>query len=128
MRLRDLYEQYSNRVEFLMIYIREAHPTDGWYMGKHDVSDPTTIEERRRVAGTCDDAMRHGIRTYVDGMDDAVMKTYAAWPDRLYLVGLDGCVAYAGGVGPWGFRPARLGKAIDRQFASPGPRESSGAG
>ena len=111
-----------------MIYIREAHPTDGWYMGNHDVSDPTTIEERRRVAGTCDDAMSHGIRTYVDEMDDAVMTTYAAWPDRLYLVGLDGRVAYAGGLGPFGFRPARLGKAIDRLFASPGPGESSGAG
>ena len=128
MRLRDLYEQYSDSVEFLMIYIREAHPTDGWYMGKHDVSDPTTIEERRLVAGTCETAMQHGIQTYVDEMDDAVMKAYAAWPDRLYLVGLDGRVAYASGVGPFGFRPARLGKAIDRLLARPGRRESSAAG
>ena len=125
MRLRDLYEQYSNRVQFLVIYIREAHPTDGWYMGKHDVSDPTTIEERRRVAGTCDDAMKHGIQTYVDEMDDTVMKAYAAWPDRLYLVGLDGRVAYAGGIGPFGFRPARLRKAIDRLLARPGRCGSS---
>ena len=79
MGLHDLYAAYHDRVQFLVIYIREAHPTDGWYMGKHDVSDPTTIEERRRVAGTCDDAMKHGIQTYVDEMDDAVMKAYAAW-------------------------------------------------
>jgi hypothetical protein len=28
-RLREVYETYRDRVEFLMIYIREAHPTDG---------------------------------------------------------------------------------------------------
>ena len=114
MSLRDLYAQYSDRVQFLVVYIREAHPTDGWYIGSHDVRDPRTMEERRRVAGTCEAAMRHGIRTYVDEMDDAVMKAYAAWPDRLYLIGLDGRVVYAGGRGPMGFRPGQLEKAMDR--------------
>jgi hypothetical protein len=28
--LRDLYEQYSERVQFLVVYIHEAHPIDGW--------------------------------------------------------------------------------------------------
>ena len=117
MSLGDLYKQYSDRVAFLLIYIREAHPTDGWYMGRHDVSDPTTIEERRRVAARCEVAMRHGIQTYVDEMDDAVMRAYAAWPDRLYLVGQDGRVVYASGKGPMGFKPARLKKAMDRLLA-----------
>ena len=44
---------------------------------------------------------------------DAAATAYAALPDRLYLVGIDGRVAYAGGRGPWGFRPGELGKAID---------------
>ena len=29
MSLRDLYDRYSDRIQFLMVYIREAHPTDG---------------------------------------------------------------------------------------------------
>jgi hypothetical protein len=111
--LRDLYADYSDRVEFLVIYIREAHPTDGWYMGDHDIRDPQTMEERRRVAGQCETALQYGIRTYVDEMDDAVMKAYAAWPDRLYLVVPDGQVVYAGGRGPWGFKPGELKAAID---------------
>jgi hypothetical protein len=41
------------------------------------------------VAGRCAEAMQYGIQTYVDEMDDAVMTTYAAWPDRLYLVGCE---------------------------------------
>ncbi len=116
MSLRDLYEQYHDDVQFLLVYIREAHPTDGWYMGKHDIRHHQSIEERRKVAGMCEMALQYGIRTYVDEMDDAVNNVYAAHPDRLYLVGLDGRVAYAGGRGPFGFKPGALQTAIDRHL------------
>jgi hypothetical protein len=74
--------------------------------------DPQTIEERRAVAGECAAALAYGVRTYVDDMDDYVNNAYAAWPTRLYLVGLDGKIAYAGGMGPYGFKPAKLQAAI----------------
>lgn len=117
MSLRDLYAGYSDRVQFLMIYIREAHPVDGWHIGSHDIHDPTTIDERRGVASQCEMAMQYGIRTYVDEMDDAVMTAYAAHPDRLYLVDLDGHVAYAGGRGPFGFDRGELKEAIEELLA-----------
>lgn len=113
---------------FLVVYIREAHPVDGWWLGggiawlylklsgskaATDVYDPKTIEERRAVAGQCEAALAYGIRTYVDEMDDRVNKAYAAMPTRLYLVGLDGRVVYAGGMGPYGFKPTELGAAIE---------------
>lgn len=53
-------------------------------------------------------------------MDDAVNKAYAAYPARLYLVGLDGRVVYAGGLGPFGFKPEELGQAIEEYLASVG--------
>lgn len=113
MSLRDLYTQHSDHVKFLVIYIREAHPIDGWDMGSaYRINDPQTIEERRKVAGMCETGLQYGIRTYVDEMDDAVMTAYAAWPERLYLVGQDGRVAYAGGPGPFGFILAELKNAI----------------
>jgi hypothetical protein len=126
--LRDLYARYHESVQFLVIYIRESHPVDGWWLGKglpelmleisgsraaRDIYDPKTIEERRAVARQCEAALEYGIRTYVDEMDDAVNKAYAAWPTRLYLIGLDGRVVYAGGLGPLGFKPAALGKALE---------------
>jgi hypothetical protein len=116
-----------------MIYIREAHPVDGWWLGKGlpgfvmkfyapkaamDVYDPKTIEERRGVAGQCETALQYSIRTYVDDMDDTVNKAYAALPTRLYLVGLEGNVVYAGGLGPYGFKPSELGTAIEDYLAS----------
>ena len=132
MSLRDLYEQYGERVEFMAIYIREAHPVDGWWLGggivglvlkvtgskaATDVYNPKTMEERRAVAGRCEGALGYGMRTYVDGLDDEVNKAYAALPTRLYLVGEDGRVEYAGGVGPMGFKPKELGAAIEKYLA-----------
>lgn len=132
MSLPNLYAKYHDRVQFLVIYIREAHPIDGWWLGKGaiglmlkltrskvatDIYDPKTIEERRAVAGQCETALNYGVRTYIDEMDDAMNKAYAAFPTRLYLVGLDGRVVYAGGLGPYGFKPAELGKAIEKYLA-----------
>jgi hypothetical protein len=81
-----------------------------------DHYDPKTIEERRQVAGECREALKYGVRTYVDEMDDRVNKTYAAWPTRLYLVGLDGRVVYRGNLGPI-IRPGKLKVAIERYLS-----------
>ena len=97
-----------------MIYIREAHPDDGWMREPTGINDPTTLEERRAVAGQCESAMAYGIKTYVDEMDDPVMTAYAAWPERLYLVDVGGRIAYAGDKGPAGFSPQGLKDAIDQ--------------
>ena len=126
MCLQDLCQLYH--VEFLFIYIREAHPIDGWSFAggltewaikkyspqtSTSLADPTTIEERQMAARKYEQAMHHGARVFVDHMDDAVAKAYAALPTRLYLVGMDGHVVYAGGLGPQGFRPKELQKALD---------------
>ena len=133
MNLQDIYASYHDRIQFLLIYIREAHPVDGWWLGggitgqmlkaskskaATDIYDPKTTEERKTVASQCEAALQYGIHTYVDDMDDTVSKAYAALPTRLYLVGLDGRIAYAGGLGPWGFKPAELQTAIDVYLAN----------
>lgn len=48
----------------------------------------------------------------VDKLDDKVNQSYGGWPDRLYLVGKDGKIAYAGGQGPFNFKPDELDDAI----------------
>ena len=133
MSLHDIYQQYHDQVQFLTIYIREAHPKDGWWFGgglmgqmlkraipktATDIDDPKSIEERREVARQCEQTLQYGMRTYVDEMDDAVSKAYAAKPTRLYLVGIDGRVVYAGGPGPYGFSPAALKAAIENYLES----------
>ena len=34
MRLVELYEQYRDQVEFMVVYVREAHPTDKWWLAE----------------------------------------------------------------------------------------------
>ena len=65
------------------------------------------------MAAECQQAMQYGIRTYVDEIHDSVMKAYAAWPERFYLIDLKGEVVYASGLGPWGVKPEELQQAID---------------
>lgn len=81
------------------------------------VEDPISLGERREVAKVCMTKMAlEPMPALVDDLDDAVNKAYSAWPDRLYLVGKDGRVAYHGGRGPWGFKPDELEEAIEREL------------
>jgi len=125
--LDKIYQEFNQQVKFIKIYIREAHPVDGWWFGKGfmnkllrlsgskvswSIHDPKTIQERREAAGDCEQALQYGVKTYVDEMDDQVNRDYAAWPTRLYLIDINGIVVYAGGLGPFGFKPAALKKAL----------------
>ena len=49
-------------------------------------------------------------------MQDTANDAYSGWPDRLYLIGVDGDVVYAGGRGPWGFQPDDLEAAIEEEL------------
>jgi hypothetical protein len=109
-------------VQFLLVYIREAHPEDGWIIAENrrsgiSVLDPQTDRERREVASACAANLRLDMQTVVDGVDNAVASAYGGWPDRLYLVRSDGRIAFRGGEGPFGFKPDELERAIERELA-----------
>jgi len=115
--LEKLYADYGDRVEFLVVYVREAHPTDGWQVGVNEregvlFAQPTSLEARVDVAHEMCTKLELSIPTLIDGMDNKVGETYAGIPDRLYLVGRDGNIAYKGARGPFGFKPAELREAI----------------
>jgi len=113
-------------VQFLGIYIREAHALDGvlperqsgtWLMGAPErglfVETPASPDERMALASRCGDEMALGFQFLVDNLDDAVEAAYAAWPERLYLVDLDGTIVYRGEKGPDGFMPDELGGVLE---------------
>jgi Iodothyronine deiodinase len=105
-------------VSFLAVYIREAHPEDGWVLPENRrsgvaVREPATVDERLAVATGCAVNLRMRMPMVVDGVDNAVASAYGGWPDRLYLVRQDGTIAYQGGEGPFGFKPAELENAIE---------------
>ncbi len=120
--LEELYDRHGDEVAFFIVYIREAHPEDGWVLAGNRreqiaITDPTSLEERADAAEACALRLRTQLPILLDDMDDAVSAAYGGWPDRLYLIGRDGRVAFQGGEGPFGFDPRELGAAIGAELA-----------
>ena len=109
-------------MEFIVVYIREAHALDGasprGVGGDHPiVEEPLTIQERLAVATRCDAKLDLSAFTVViDGLDDKANTSYAAFPDRLYLVNKEGRIAYTGGRGPHGFIPNELEDSVREEL------------
>ena len=76
-----------------------------------------SLDERVEVGQACMVKLALEMPAVVDEMDDVVAKAYGAMPERLYLIGKDGRVAYKGGVGPMFFRPDEWSQAIERYLA-----------
>ena len=81
------------------------------------VEDPIDDKERAKVAGACVDDLELPMPALIDGVDDKVGRAYGGWPDRLYVIGKDGKVAFAGAQGPGGFDPEAWEKAIAAEKA-----------
>lgn len=129
-----MYERYKDRVEFLLMYVREAHPIDGRISRANEregirLASANTFEQKEDYASTCVRNLGIKFTTLIDGMDNWVGKEYAGHPDRLYLVGLDERILYKSGPGPRGFKPHELEEAIQRALGiSSAPTASTPAG
>lgn len=78
------------------------------------VADPKTLAERNKVAKDFVKDFKVSLPVLVDSIDDAVGKAYSGWPDRLYVIDAAGKIAYAGGPGPGGFKPAEVPPVLKR--------------
>lgn len=126
MRLERIYERFRDAVDFYVVYIREAHPTDEWQSVSNLLEDiliaqPATYAERVDAAQACTLGMDISIPTLIDEMTNETGEAYAAMPDRLYLVDVGGRVAYRGGPGPFGFKSDEFEAAIESLLAGTSP-------
>ena len=117
MRLNELYNTYGDRVEFFLIYIREAHPANGWQVPNNLIEDviydePTTDEERTEVASACQIALDIEMPMLVDRIDNDVEEKYVGLPMRQFLIDAEGRVVYAGDKGPFGWNDEAFEEAV----------------
>ena len=70
------------------------------------------MKERLEVCRHCCSALEITMPIVVDEMDDRVGHAYSGMPDRLYVIDRAGKVAYKGGRGPFGFKPAEMEQAL----------------
>jgi hypothetical protein len=71
-----------------------------------------SMEERVEVGQACMIKLALEMPALVDKMDNGVATAYGAIPERLYVIGRDGKVAYKGGQGPMFFKPIEWREAI----------------
>jgi hypothetical protein len=101
----------------LAVYVREAHPTDGWQMEFNDragiaLPQPKNKADRVAVAGQCCARLEMNMPVLVDEIDDRVGNAYSGMPDRLYVIDRGGKVVYKGGRGPFGYKPGEMEQSL----------------
>lgn len=112
-----VYSRFKDKANFVMVYVREAHPTDGWKMDSNarfgvKAVQPKTYDERVEVCTQFEKLIKPGMSVVVDDITDPVGKAYSGMPARLYVIDPQGKVAYKGGRGPFGFKPSEMEQAL----------------
>jgi Iodothyronine deiodinase len=113
----EVAAKHKDEVTFLGVYVREAHPIDGWRMSSNDeveiaIPQPKKFEERLGIANTCNAKLKMSIPLLVDEIDDRVGHAYSGMPSRLYIVDQQGKIAYKSGRGPFGFKVGEMEQSL----------------
>lgn len=120
--LNRLYTQYGTKIPFLLVYIREAHAPDNWQSSINEragIALPVaaTLTQKQDHALLCRRKLNVKYPAVVDGMDGKVESAYTAWPSRVYLIGIDGRVAYQTRLGELDFYTGELAAALEQTIS-----------
>ena len=115
--MENFYHRYRDEATFLMVYVREAHPSDGWHMESNarvgvKVAQPKTLDERVQVCTQFCGKLKPTMPVVVDDITDPAGNAYSGMPGRMYVIDPHGTVAYKSGRGPFGFRAGELEQAL----------------
>lgn len=93
--------------DFVVVYIEEAHPSDGWFF-HNNISIPQhrKLDDRIMAARKLED-IGTKCPIVVDQMSNDANKRYGALFERLYVI-QDGVIVYAGERGPVGYKVEEL--------------------
>ncbi len=122
--LEQLRKDFQDQAEFLLVYVKEAHPEDEWISAGNTkqgilFKQPTTIEERLDIARAFIGKMDVETRTLVDDIANTAEELYAAWPERIYVIDRGGTIIYKGGIGPYFFDPDEVREFLEDRFTGP---------
>jgi tetratricopeptide (TPR) repeat protein len=115
--LNALHERYGDRVDFRMVYLREAHPAEeSWESTinrREGVSLPAarTEAERAEHAATCRERLDIPYDIALDTMAGTAEELFQAFPSRAFVVDRAGQVTFSMALGEQS-RPEALEKAL----------------
>jgi hypothetical protein len=121
-----MHQKYGDRVRFLTLYIKEAHPLDEWQMESNEkvsvcYPQPKTKEDRVRIANDFVKRFQYKIPLVVDPIENPANQAYAGWPERFYIVDESGTIVYKGKPGPFGYHPEEVEAWLAKRFPEVNP-------
>jgi thyroxine 5-deiodinase len=105
-RFNAIYTELHERLDFLLVYISEAHPEDGWQLKINHTQNvvydqPTGMGARAAIAVDCIRSRGITMPVVIDDMENTANKLYSGSPERLYLIDADGIVRHRSPPGPF---------------------------
>lgn len=85
--LKGLEERYGDRVQFVLLQVREAHPGA-------EVDQPNTLEDKVRHAQLMRDVYAVGWPVLVDDIKGTLHRQLDTEPNSLHIIGADGEILY----------------------------------
>ncbi len=90
----------TNSIEFIHIYIDEAHPKDGWYIGGNEsIYSHKTIQDRSDASKYISQKVDN---VYLDTMDNNLKHFFGVQYERLYII-KNNTIVFQGGQGPMNY-------------------------
>lgn len=118
-----IVEKYKDAFTYVVLYINEAHPVNGWYIGDDLYKIPihTSINARKQAASYLDDEIHPTVHVFLDNFQNQGQKMFGVKYERLYVVQrwkntLQ--VLYQGGNGPFGYNLDDLDAFLDSYNSS----------
>jgi hypothetical protein len=105
-RFNQIYSELNSKLEFLLVYISEAHPEDGWQIDINRTQDvvytqPVSLNDRAAIARDCITKRNIQMPTALDDIDNTMGERYSGSPERLYLIDNDSLVQHRSIPGPF---------------------------
>ena len=80
-------QEYSEEVQFLLVYIAESHAVDEWPVGETIIKKQhRTVEDRIEACKECLEDFGLEIPCVVDTIENDFHTAYSCWPIRFYCI------------------------------------------
>jgi len=116
--LKELHGRFGDRVHFVMVEVREAHP------GKA-VPQPQTFDQKMAHAQLLCDIHGFKFEVAVDDIDGTLHRALSPKPNSAYVLGKDGTILFRA---QWANDTKALAAALDAIAAGNAPRRSQSGG
>ncbi|MCH8185347.1 MAG: redoxin domain-containing protein [Chloroflexi bacterium] len=116
--LKELHARFGDRVRFVMVDVREAHPGQA-------APQPKTLDEKMAHAKLLRDLHSFEFEVAADDIDGTLHRAISPKPNSAYILGKDGTILFRA---QWANDTKALAAALEAIAAGESPRRSQSGG